>query len=507
MHKIIKYIAFLPQSRLGAFIAGAILALGFAPFSFWPVLCISLPVLYEGLSRAPSLRAALGRGFFFGYGFSIAGCYWIAYSLLVEADKFAWLIPFTVLGLTAVMALWWVAFAYLYYKLRRQNWFWDMVNFALLWVLVELLKTYGIFAFPWNLLGYVFADTLVVAQFAHIAGIYGVSIIAIMVGLLPVIIWRQHYRAFYIVVPLLAVVAYGVIMLQSPVKFTDTVLRLVQPNIEQSQKWDRQFAQDVMQRLRALSLLPAADGRPQPDMVIWPETALPFSIIDSAGWQRVSKQFVPEHATLVTGMVRREHYSGGESLYNSMLVVKDGRLLAGYDKKQLVPFGEFVPFRGILPLQKITHGIQDFSPGVVPTTIALEGGINFGIFICYESIFPNHVDNMGNKLNLLINITNDAWFGDSPGPYQHLAMARMRAIEQGAPLARVANTGISALIDPYGRVSSKLSLNVSGVIDHPLPQARAAGFFIKMVENGKIILSIYILFTLLVNYTTYARKH
>lgn len=456
-----------------AFAAGALMTLGFAPLHLWPVLFISLPVFYlllEGANRAQSLW----RGFFFGYGYSMAGTWWVANSLLVDAAKFGWMLPFSVLGLSAVMALWFVALAALLYRFRGC---YSVLFFAAMWVAVEYLRSLGMFGFPWNLVGYMSLASLHIAQTASLIGVYGLSLLLVLLGLLPIYFLNPHTRTQRQRTLAIAVLVFGAVFfygqhrLSTPTEMTSTRLRIVQPNIPQEVKGSREGRELAGKIFGELS--PVAKGETPPDVTIWPETAYPYTIRPDTAHP------LPDHVPLlITGAVRSEGRPPQVKIWNSVIALNwAGELLATYDKHQLVPFGEFVPLREVLPLDKITPGELDFTRGSGPTTIALEKLPPFSPLVCYEVIFPWLAVDAKQRPEWLLNVTNDGWFGDSPGPHQHFDMARMRAIEQGLPLVRAANNGISAVVDGSGRITGSLGLYERGVLDRALPQKRAATYY------------------------------
>jgi apolipoprotein N-acyltransferase len=464
------------------FAAGALVALGFAPFHYWPVLFISLPILYGLLIQSASRAQALWRGFAFGYGFFMAGTWWIGNALLVDAAKFGWMMPFSVLGLSAVMALWFLPLAYGVYCLRARM---TPLLFTAVWVLVELARSVGIFGFPWNLVGYMSFASLEVAQLASLIGTYGLSLLLVWVALLPVY-WLVTSRRVTVMASIIAFAlcaasyGYGHQRLQTPVQFTDTVIRIVQPNIPQEVKGTEAGRDIAIRSLDELTTL--SPKGPQPDVIIWPETAYPFTV------RAKSPLPLPKFkGLLISGAVRAEGTKPNVRIWNSMFVATaEGKILATYDKHQLVPFGEFVPLRSVLPLDKITPGDIDFSRGDGLRTVAIEGGVPpFSPQICYEGIFPWLAADAANRPKWMLNLTNDGWYGDSSGPYQHFEMVRMRAIEQGLPMVRVANSGISAVVDAYGGVRARLSLNQKAILQTILPRdigetlyAKAGSFLI-----------------------------
>ena len=456
------------QLALILFIAGAVMTFGFAPYHVWPVIFISLPIFYVLLTASNTRKQAIMRSFMFGYGYCMAGTWWIGNALLIDRSAFGWMWPFSVFGMSGVMALWFMLFGVLIYHLRR----WMHVPmFAACWVLVEYARSVGIFGFPWNLAGYMALASLPVAQLASVVGTYGLSLLVVMLGLVPAY-WMasaspaRTWAATASALALLgACYAYGAHRLQTPVAMTNTLVRLVQPNISQSIKGTREGRAVTIKALTELTTALPVKTR-VPDVVIWPETAYPFTM------RRAEPQAVPAIKLLLTGTVRAEQIQPYTKIWNSLAVLNAaGDILAMYDKHQLVPLGEFVPLRDLVPFGKITPGDIDFSRGPGPQTIAVPGIPSFSPLVCYEGVFPWMAVDSAQRPDWIVNVTNDAWYGDSPGPYQHFEMVRMRAIEQGVPLARVANSGISAMIDPYGRVMASIALNQVGFSDVALPSA------------------------------------
>ena len=460
------------------FVAGGLMTLGFAPYHHWGLIFFSLPVFYIQLSTSRSFGQACWRGFYFGYGYCMAGTWWISNSLLVDSDKFGWMVPVEVLGLSAVMALWFVLFGALCWKMRTHM---SNTMFVFLWVLIEYARSIGMFGFPWNLVGYMSLASLPVAQVGSLIGVYGLSYLIVLIGLLPAY-WlgsapaqRKFGMSVLAILFVASCIVYGNDRLATPIESTTTRLRLVQPNIAQSIKGTREGQEQSIKMLNELtrSVLP---GGKQPDATIWPETAFPFTL-------RGEVEPLPPVNMLLTGAVRAEGHGKDVKIWNSLAALdSSGHTLAMYDKHQLVPFGEFVPLRTVLPLDKVTPGDIDFSRGTGPMTVNIKGLPPFSPVICYEGIFPWYAIDAAHRPEWLLNVTNDGWYGDSPGPYQHFDMVRMRAIEQGLPLVRVANSGISALIDPHGRVVINLPLNQSGMIDVRLPKALPLTFYAKYLD-------------------------
>ncbi|MFM9890629.1 MAG: apolipoprotein N-acyltransferase [Rickettsiales bacterium] len=470
------------RALLVSFISGSVLALAFAPFNAWPLIFICLPVFFLLLKSASNVRVSTLRGFCFGYGFFMAGTWWIANALLVDADKFAWLMPFSILGLSAVIAWSFAVLGWLMFRLRSPHTLANILRFALLWVAMEYLRSAGMFGFPWNLLGYLSLNVMPYSQVASSIGIYGTGLLLVLLALFP--LWLKQmpklWAGFFFGLLLLWPLKTGVDRLALDVEFTTTRLRLVQPAIPQSLKANPAGRGEVLAALAQLSHNPTKE---MISAIIWPETALPLTL-----WP-VEEGFAPHFASLrmpaplITGVVTGENGQNKLQLWNSVAMLSpQGDILARYNKHQLVPFGEFMPLRTVLPFEKVTPGDIDFSRGPGPQTTVSRVVPPFSALVCYEAIFPWIATDANARPAWLLNVTNDGWYGDSPGPYQHFAMTRMRAIEQGLPLVRAANNGISAIVDPYGRVREYLPLNARGVVDGWLPAALTPTTYSRMGE-------------------------
>jgi apolipoprotein N-acyltransferase len=451
------------QRFAALFVMGALMALAFAPFHGWPLLFLTLPYLLLQLEGAAP-RSAAWRSFFFGYGFSVAGTYWISFSMLVDVAQFGWMIPFCIFGIGAAFALYFWVMGYVFGKLATSHRLGNIFLLSLLWVGFEYLRSIGIFGFPWNLLGYVVTPSERLLQLASVIGTFGLSWMVMLLALAPV----SHKRGYVAGMLAILIMAYGFGMWRvpaTPVPVSETRLRIVQPNIPQDMKWTAE-GKDESMRVHGVLTHMQTDAPPA-NIVIWSETAFPFTVYEGSGWFEHMRYFAPENGYFITGVIRTHR----KKIWNSLVAVNSkGEEAAHYDKHQLVPFGEFVPLRDVLPLEKITPGAVDFSREQGVRTITLDGAPPFSPLVCYEVVFPWLAARKDQRPAWLLNVTNDAWYGDSPGPYQHFDMTRMRAIEQGLPLVRAANTGISALIDPYGRILGRLPLNERGVIDRALPK-------------------------------------
>jgi apolipoprotein N-acyltransferase len=281
------------------------------------------------------------------------------------------------------------------------------------------------------------------------------------------------------------------------------MLRVVQPNIAQTLKWVPAERARNFERLLELTASPAASGAAPVTHVIWPETAVPFFLERDAGARQAMASVTPSGGGIITGAPRvRTEADGGNRFWNSLHAVDgSGAVVASYNKSHLVPFGEYMPLRGILPVGGIAAGATDFSSGPGPATLQVPGLPPFSPLICYEVIFPGAVKDSGNRPDWLLNVTNDAWYGNSAGPHQHFAISRVRAVEEGLPLVRSANTGISGIVDGYGRVTAYLALGERGIVDAGLPRALP---ITPYGQVGDIILVVLLMSFSLV--TTIARQ-
>lgn len=478
-----------------AVLLGALTALAFAPVHAVPVLLLSYtgliwlidgvvpPAADERRARPRYWARAFGIGWWFGLGHFMAGLYWISFSFLVDAQTFAWMIPFAVLGISAGMAIY-AGLSTLVVRLSTKDPAARILVFTVAWIGFEWVRGWALTGFPWNLTGTVWATAPSMMQPAAFVGLHGLGLLTILAAAAPAIFgyptvvrpvkWGLPALAFGLVG--LAGIA-GALRLEyaKSEEVPNVRLRLVQPNIAQKDKWVPALRVGHVENLLRLSRRPAV-GSP-PTHIIWPETATPLFLSSSPTALAAAGSIVPAGGALITGAPRSTRNGGRlTGLWNSVHIINSqGQILDTYDKSHLVPFGEYVPFRGILGISKITAGRQDFLPGSGPGLLSVPGAPPVTPLVCYEVVFPGLAGGPPNQRpGWLLNLTNDAWFGVSSGPYQHLASAQFRAVEQGVPLIRVANTGISAVIDPYGRVRVVSKLNERTIIDSPLPKSMSS---------------------------------
>lgn len=456
-----------------AFALGVCATLALPPFFIFPMLIPAFSGLYLLIGDAKPKRA-FWDGWFWGWGFYISGLYWFCIALLTDAEKFGWMIPFALFGITAVIALYNGLICYLWSKLPRRGGVTGLFLFCAIWAVVEFARGHLFTGFPWNLAGYSFAFSDASIQLASIAGAYGLTWFAVWLGAVfaPVYtarIWKPAAVSYLIFAALLA---WGAARMDAQIVPRETEhalkLRLVQANIAQEHKWDPKSRMDGLNEHIRLSHAPGVE---KIDYIVWPETAIPFLLEEGSPLAKYLAGAIPAGKFLISGALRAEGEEPQNRIFNSMVMLdSQGRLVGRYDKRRLVPFGEFIPFRALLPDWLMTPvGIKDFSHGDGVQTVSWQDLPPLSPLICYEAIFPGEVTDDRHPPRLLLNLTNDAWFGRSSGPYQHYAMARMRAVEEGIPLVRVANTGITALIDTYGRTVSKMDLGKKDIMDVVLP--------------------------------------
>lgn len=483
--------------------AGACSVLAMAPVHGWPVLFLTLPVLVALLDAPPPgpprWRSAAHDGWWFGFGYHFLGLFWIGEAFLVEAHIFGWLLPVAITLMPAGLAAFWAA------SLAAASMFWrpGVARLLVLAIVVssaEYLRGHIFTGFPWNTLGYALTNDIVVMQSAALIGIYGLTALAVLIFASPLACWLapkpRAFRAAQIgavsLAPLLLLYAFGLSVLSqdSPGVVPGVKLRLVQPSVPQHDKWARDKQEAIFNDHLLLTRTNEAgdiDDAAGITHVVWPEAAMPFLPLATPKAIEGIAATLPEEVRLIAGALRLDRSNVGDEvlpgvrpdrrIFNSMLVFGgSGELVTLYDKLHLVPFGEYLPFADTLNaigLQTITRIRGGFSVGPSPRPLlAIPGLPLVGPLICYEAIFPAAVVQGQKRPGLLINVTNDGWFGNLTGPFQHFHQSRLRAVEEGLPLVRVGNNGVSAMIDPYGRILKEIGLNVRGVADASLPHAR-----------------------------------
>lgn len=475
-------------------LAGALTVFAMPPFGFWPLLLVTYPVLLwlidgiepDARNRFAGWRATAATAWGFGFGFFLAGLFWIGSAFLVEADQFAWMLPFVAVIMPGGLALFFAGAAVTARAVSRTGAM-RVLAFVVAFALAEWLRGHVLTGFPWNSLGYSLAVSDALVQAASFWGLYGHTLAAALIATSPALlagpgcaISRGRAAAFVCAAGALPLALFGFGMwrlsLPVPEDVPGVTLRIVQPNIAQKDKWRPELRAANFSRLLRLSR--AQDDLDGITHVIWPESAPPFLLADNPDARALIADTLPEGVHLITGAVRAEPLpqtapdGRWARFFNSVMVLNSkAAITATYDKAHLVPFGEYLPAQELLQaigLEQLTRQRGGYSSGPGPRSMAVPGAPDAGPLVCYEVIFPGNV--VGNERpGWLLNTTNDAWFGDSIGPRQHFFQARMRAVEEGLPLVRAANTGISAVIGPRGQIRAILNLGEAGVLDQSLP--------------------------------------
>lgn len=492
------------QPFASAFSLGALGSLSFAPNGFFPVLFIVFPLLFLLISSTKTLRQAFVLSWLFGFGLCLLSLYWIAFALHVDWQAYKWISPIVAAGLPLLFAFYYGLGGALYKWLTRKFMatqkpsIGHIALFSALLSLVELMRGTLFTGFPWNFTAHTWADYPVMMQTLSIWGLYGLSLITIFIATLP-ILGRKALIASLAILFILA--AFGFLrIITTKIPSTGQPVLVVQPNIPQVEKWDPIVKPSHIERLSEYTYR----GHPEHSKwVIMPETAVAYAVQELSTILRWVARGLKPNDVLFTGAIRTDEKG---DYYNSLFILNaHGQEQQAYDKHHLVPFGEYMPFRSWLNLLPIAAQTVDFQPGAGARTIQI-GAFSVSPLICYEVIFPNRVVNRkAPRPDLLMNVTNDAWYLNSIGPYQHLAVSRFRAVEEGIPLARSANTGISALVDPLGRLVGIVPLGQEGMIYDELPAKLPRATLFSIFGHG-IYLSLIVLFFALFAFYAYKNR-
>ena len=472
-----------------AFAAGALAVLAQAPFDFPAVCFVSFPLLVwlldgsvaeRGSSFIRRLMPAFVTGWWFGFGYFLAGLWWVGNALLVEADSFAWALPLAILGLPALLAFFY-GFAAAVARILWSDALGRVAALAFGFALAEWLRSFLFTGFPWNAIGYAAMPTPLLMQSVSLVGLTGMNALAVFVFASPALLGSSRHRRLGLGAAVLIVAAHIGFGVWRPIPAAEKSLniRAVQPSIDQSEKWDAAVRDRIFKTYLDMTTAETADGKPKPDLIIWPETAVPFLFTERPEALAELGSVLQDGQMLLTGAVRSEGATETDArFYNSIVAVNDGgEIAAAFDKIHLVPFGEYLPFEELLSrigLTKIVATPVSFSPGVSREPITVSGGFKAIPLICYEAIFPYELASVAGDGDFILNVTNDAWFGDTPGPYQHFRQTQVRTVETGLPLIRVANNGITAAVGANGQIVDGLALNATGTLDVSLPIVRVS---------------------------------
>ena len=461
------------------FIAGWLSLLAMPPWGLWPAMFIGLSGFYLLLNKAETKKQAFAYGWLFAMGYFLPGLAWIGNALLVEGNDFKWVWPLAILGLPILLSLFYGLSSVIYFILRGERLKWLL--FVTILSLTEWTRGHIFTGFPWNLFGYAWTDINTIMQTASIGGIYFLSCLTIIWAAFPGLLFdRSTPKKIKFSVSLLIVftvassLTYGFIRLQKHATlFNDQIyVRIVQPNISQADKWD---PNKLSENLRTLISLSADKNNKSPvTIIVWPETAISSNALKAESVQNALKETLASYeydVFLTAGMLNS--YPEEQQYFNSMVTLdRTLREISRFDKTHLVPFGEYIPFKDLIPFKPFAF-YSGFTAGEGSKPTQITETFYYNPLICYEILFPSEMITATNltKSSAIINATNDAWYGDSSGPRQHFAMAQYRAIERGLPVIRVANTGISGVIDPLGRVINQIPLMQQSAVTAPLPHS------------------------------------
>lgn len=462
-----------------SFFGGVMSAFAMAPYNFWPLLIAGFAILYLALHASQSKKQAFSRGWAFGFGYFTFGLYWIGNALLVEGNPYLWAWPLAVCGLPALLAVYSGFAGLVVHKICDLRRWQGYIGFCAVILLFEWLRGHLFTGFPWNTYGYTWESILEVAQIISLHDVYLLTWLTVFwlgfAGFLLLCDIRSHKFILMalIVVSFAENYVFGKMRMDSDISYRDdVVIKVVQPNTPQHEKWQRDKMRGHFKTAISLSGVTPDDRDTQKTLIVWPETVLNPQFLESPYVRNAISRLLSGYsgdAVLLTGALR---YQEKEKTYHNSLISIDKNEMIGniYDKSHLVPFGEYIPFQKWIPLKPVVQ-FTGFAAGDGPEVFSLfDGGLTYSPLICYETIFPHFLQRKKNTPDAIVNVTNDAWYGFSPGPFQHLAQAKFRAIESGTPFVRAANTGISTVIDPYGRTAQgKSQLFQTDKVISPLP--------------------------------------
>ncbi|WP_422047810.1 apolipoprotein N-acyltransferase [Shimia sp.] len=449
----------------GGAMLGSMAGLGHPPFDLWWATLLAFAAVFYLLHEVQRGRETVWLGLGFGTGYFAMSLHWIVEPFFVDPLRHGWMAPFAIVFMAVGLSLFWSAAFWLAKRLHPSGW-----PVVLTLTGAELLRAYVLTGFPWGMPSYALVDRLA-GQGAAFVGPHGLNLMLFAVSLalgLAAVAARGR-------LPLAALGVSGAVALAWPMapaepvaQTAQPVVRLVQPNAPQHQKWDPEYTGLFFERL----VRATAAGENRPDLIVWPETAVPVLL----NYAEETLQIISRSAAGVPVVLGINRFEGTRIHNAAILLDGTGEVAATYDKHHLVPFGEYIPLGNLMARIGITgfasRSGDGFSPGPGPALMDLGALGKALMLICYEAVFPQDVFNAPERPSFILHLTNDAWFGSFSGPFQHLAQARMRAIESGLPVLRAANTGVSAAIDAQGRVLQALELNTEGYLDVALPAPR-----------------------------------
>ena len=473
------------------FLAGCLSSLAFPSLFLIPFFVIGFIIFFQRLWYDLENQNCFLIGFAFGLGHFFVGLHWIYFPITFDPAYALWA-PLMTFIFIALMALFFAIpsgiIGYILKKIKRLNFFFSFKVFliSLIFFLSELIRSYIFGGFPWNLFSHIWTVDHRFITITSILGIHGLSYVTIYwVAFISIFLKKnKRYALFGLVV-----LPITLFFLGNNYKTSENekkiIVRVVQPNIPQNEKWNKNKIYENLDTL--INLSNKNSDIQKPDLLIWPESALTFFVNENRNLLNYLRDNLDKEIILVTGGLRKESLNKENKIYNSLFLIKNGNILNFYDKKKLVPFGEYMPFRKYIKINKLTKGNQDFSVGNqsnISEVLINEQNIKIMTNICYEGIFPHK----HSPIDFVINITNDAWFGNTTGPSQHLMANRLRIAEIGSPGIRVANSGISAFFDADGKISRKIDLNSRDYIQQEINLVNSKSIFIKF--GSKLTISL-----------------
>jgi apolipoprotein N-acyltransferase len=487
------------------FLSGVVCSFALLPYGLWPLFYLGFSVFFLTLSGVKTKKISFFYGWLFGLGYFLFGLNWIGNALLVEGNEFWWVWPLAVIALPIALAIFTGLSSFMAFMLNKKRKAPLFISLCLMLALTEYARGHLFTGFPWNLFGYIWSDTLTIAQSTSLIGPYGLTFITLLWAIIPITLitgTNENKKTFVVsCLSILGLMLYGRVQLSTPITFhANFQVQIVQPNIKQSEKWKLDKLGINFNQLTTLST-PQERAEYIPTAIIWPETALAPNMMNSPAVQERINSILTKHAkgsTLLTGaLAAKFDISNHVQYFNNITAIKENTSpLQIYAKSHLVPFGEYIPFADYIPIKTITQ-FNGFAHGKGAQKITISDTPSFSPMICYEVIFPSKIVNKEHRPDWLLNVTNDGWYGKSAGPYQHFAQSRFRSIEQGLPLVRSANTGISGIIDPFGRVIASQDLMEQGLIVSKLPNPRPPTFYSKHGNSIFLILMLSLLSLLL----------
>ena len=475
------------------FIIGFLATFSLPPFSIFPcVFLISISIFY--LLNSDDLKEAFLIGFFLAFGWFLVSLYWISNAILIGGKEFFWMIPFILFGLPALLSIFW-GLAFFFTNLIGKNITERLFLLSILFPLFEWFRGKILSGFPWNMIGFSLSSPLEFAQTISFLGPFGQNILIVFLLTIPVSLYYYKKIFFSIVTIICATILLTstYIFNNTKIRFTEQNIRIVQPNFSHLDKWDKSKYLINQDKLIDLS----KDEKNENHLIIWPETAIVNFIenIQQDISHIVDVILNKNSGILITGIPRKEIINNRDYYYNSMIVIdQNGKISGIYDKKRLVPFGEYNPFRTFFSFFNVIATDKEFSKGRQRNQFFTFNKLKLFPMICYEAIFPFKA-NKDKSYDLIINITNDVWFGKTLGPEQHFWLAKQRAIETGIPMVRVSNSGISSLIAPNGKEIESLNFGSSGFLELKIPEKFKETLYLKFGEKIYYLITLVLIFT------------